>query len=69
VIRRRRAESDNVEAEVARLKELGATPYDHQRERGYDFWVMRDPWENEFCVLQPEFPALLEKGRPWPGRQ
>jgi hypothetical protein len=28
---------------VARLEALGATRYDHQQERGFDFWVMRDP--------------------------
>jgi predicted enzyme related to lactoylglutathione lyase len=58
-------ESDDIEAEVRRLEALGATRHDHQRERGYDFWVMRDPWGNEFCVLQPEFPDLLSRRRPW----
>lgn len=58
-------ETDDVEAEVARLMALGATPWDHQQERGYDFWVMRDPWGNEFCVLQTEFPELLASRRPW----
>jgi hypothetical protein len=52
-------ETDDVEAEVRRLEALGATHYDHQQERGFDFWVMRDPWGNEFCVLQPNFPELL----------
>jgi predicted enzyme related to lactoylglutathione lyase len=52
-------ETDDVEAEVRRLEELGATRWDHQTERGFDFWVMRDPWGNEFCVLQAEFPELL----------
>lgn len=52
-------EAENVEAEVRRLEDLGATRWDHQQERGYDFWVLRDPWGNEFCVLQPEFPDLL----------
>jgi predicted enzyme related to lactoylglutathione lyase len=52
-------EADDVEAEVARLEALGATRWDHQRERGFDFWVMRDPWGNELCVLQPTFPELL----------
>ncbi len=47
-----------VEAEVQRLEALGATRYDHQQERGFDFWVMRDPWGNEFCVLPPKFPEL-----------
>jgi hypothetical protein len=34
-------------------------------ERGFDFWVLRDPWGNEFCVLQPEFPELLARREPW----
>jgi hypothetical protein len=58
-------ESDDVEAEVARLEALGATRRDHQAERGFDFWVLRDPWGNEFCVLQPEFPGLLAGREPW----
>jgi predicted enzyme related to lactoylglutathione lyase len=58
-------ETDNVEAEVQRLTTLGAVPVDHQQERGFDFWVLRDPWGNEFCVLQPEFPELLAQRRPW----
>jgi hypothetical protein len=56
----------DVEAEVQRLEALGATRWDHQQERGYDFWVLRDPFGNEFCVLQPEFPELLTRRRPWP---
>jgi hypothetical protein len=40
---------------------LGATRYDHQQERGYDLWVLRDPWGNEFCMLQPSFPKLLAR--------
>ncbi|TQM72560.1 VOC family protein [Thermopolyspora flexuosa] len=59
-------ETDDVEAEVRRLEALGATRWDHQRERGFDFWVLRDPWGNEFCVLQPEYPELLARRRPWP---
>jgi hypothetical protein len=58
-------EADDVEAEVQRLEALGATRWDHQQERGYDFWVLRDPWGNEFCVLQPEFPELLARRRAW----
>jgi len=58
-------ESDDVEAEVKRLEALGATRWDHQAERGFDFWVMRDPWSNKFCVLQPEFPELLAQRKPW----
>ncbi len=59
-------ETDDVEAEVRRLEELGAVRWDHQQERGYDYWVLRDPWGNEFCVLQTEFPDLLAQRRPWP---
>jgi hypothetical protein len=58
-------ETDDVEAEVQRLEALGAVRWDHQLERGFDFWVMRDPWGNEFCVLQPEFPELLAEREPW----
>jgi predicted enzyme related to lactoylglutathione lyase len=56
-------ETDDVEAEVRRLEALGATRWDHQRERGHDYWVLRDPWGNEFCVIQPEFPDLLARRR------
>lgn len=58
-------ETDDVEAEVERLEALGAVRYDHQLERDHDFWVLRDPWYNEFCVLQPEFPRLLDQRRLW----
>jgi predicted enzyme related to lactoylglutathione lyase len=54
-------ETDNVEAEVKRLELLGAKRWDHQQRRGYDFWVLRDPWDNEFCILQAAFPALLSQ--------
>jgi predicted enzyme related to lactoylglutathione lyase len=59
-------ETDDVEAEVRRLEALGATRWNHQQERGHDFWVMRDPWGNEFCVLQTEFTGLLAQRSPWP---
>ena len=59
-------ETDDVEAEVRRLEALGATRYDHQQERGYDFWVLRDPWHNEFCLLQINFPDLLAQRPTWP---
>ena len=58
-------ETDDVEAEVRRLEALGATKWDHQQERGYDFWVMRDPWQNEFCVLQVNFVELLARRDSW----
>lgn len=58
-------ETDDVEAEVERLEALGAVRWDHQQERGFDFWVLRDPWGNEFCVLQQEHPELLARRDPW----
>ncbi len=58
-------ETDDVEAEVKRLEALGATRWDHQQERGSDFWVLRDPWGNELCVLQPTFPELLAQAKAW----
>lgn len=58
-------ETDDVEAEVKRLEVLAATRWDHQQERGFDFWVLRDPSGNEFCVLHPEFPELLAQREPW----
>jgi predicted enzyme related to lactoylglutathione lyase len=61
-------ETDDVEAEVQRLEALGATRWSHEQERGHDFWVMRDPWGNEFCVLQAEFPDLLAQRSPWPAQ-
>ena len=52
-------EADDVEAEVRRLEALGATRWDHQQERGFDFWAMRDPWDNEFCILQSDDPSII----------
>jgi predicted enzyme related to lactoylglutathione lyase len=57
-------ETDDVEAEVQRLESLGASRWDHQQTRGFDFWVLRDPWGNEFCVLQTVFPELLAQRKP-----
>jgi predicted enzyme related to lactoylglutathione lyase len=58
-------ETDDLEAEVQRLEELGATRWNLQQERGFTFWVLRDPWENEFCILRTEFPELLAQRKPW----
>lgn len=52
-------ETNDVEAEVERIEALGATRWDHQKERGHEFWVLRDPWANELCILPQEFPQLL----------
>jgi hypothetical protein len=58
-------DTDDLEAEVRRLEGLGAMRWEHQTERGFEFWVMRDPWANEFCVLRNEFPELLAQRTPW----
>ena len=42
----------DVEAEVARLLELGATRVRDVDEWGYVWTVMQDPEGNEFCVAQ-----------------
>jgi predicted enzyme related to lactoylglutathione lyase len=61
-------ETDDIDAELTRLEALGATRWDHQAERGWEFWVLRDPWGNEFCVLPPLFPDLLAEREPWDDR-
>src|SRR5215510_1369944 len=48
-------ETDDVEAEVKRLEALGAKRWDHQQERGFDFWVMRDPWTTSFASFKSSF--------------
>jgi predicted enzyme related to lactoylglutathione lyase len=40
------------EAEVARLKGLGATVFKEMEEAGYRWTIMQDPEGNEFCVTQ-----------------
>lgn len=59
-------ETDDVDAEVHRLTRLGAKQQRRVNERGFNFCVMEDPFNNEFCILQPEFPELLTKaGAVW----
>lgn len=54
-------ETNDVEQEVQRLESVGASRFARRRDRGYDFWLMQDPWRNEFCVLQVTSPYLLEE--------
>lgn len=44
--------ADDRDAEIARLKSLGATVGETHREHGVEWTVMRDPEGNEFCVAQ-----------------
>jgi hypothetical protein len=43
--------TDGLDAEVARLEQLGATRQRTVRERGVRFVVLEDPDHNEFCVI------------------
>ena len=47
-------ETDDPQAEVARLTSLGASP---ERPLGHDAWVLQDPAGNRFCVIYPETPG------------
>ena len=46
-------ETDDPQAEVARLASLGAS---RDRPLGHGAWVLRDPAGNRFCVIYPETP-------------
>jgi hypothetical protein len=43
-------ETDDVEAEVARLEKLGAT----RKRQVKSWWVMRAPTGHDFCVVRPQ---------------
>jgi catechol 2,3-dioxygenase-like lactoylglutathione lyase family enzyme len=55
-------ETDDVEAEVARLEKLGA----ERKYKKHSWWVMRAPTGHVFCVIRPQskdFPD--DKARTW----
>ncbi|HLM53092.1 MAG TPA: VOC family protein [Pseudoxanthomonas sp.] len=54
-------ETDDIEAEVARLEKLGARRLEFVRER---WWVMEAPTGHRFCVV----PMREEAGRPAPNQ-
>ena len=59
-------ETDDIDAEAERLILLGAKKYRTVDELGFRFHIMQDPFGNEFCILQTEFPELLEtKSTTW----
>jgi predicted enzyme related to lactoylglutathione lyase len=47
-------ETDDPQAEVARLTALGAS---RERPLGQGAWVLQDPAGNRFCVIYPETPG------------
>ena len=55
-------ETDDVEAEVARLEQLGATRVEQVR----SWWVMRDPAGLAFCVVPPQSDHFPEGATEWP---
>ena len=54
-------ETDNVEAEVARLEALGAT----RIEQIEDWWVLNAPSGHIFCVVPPQCPGFPEGATLW----
>lgn len=54
-------ETDDVDAEVARLEALGAT----RVEQVSTWWVMRDPAGNLFCVVRPQTDDFPGDARAW----
>lgn len=54
-------ESDDVEAEVARLEKLGAK----RVEKVKTWWVMQAPTGQRFCVVRPQRGPLGEDANTW----
>lgn len=57
-------DTDDVEAEVARLEGLGATRL--RRDEGGTFWQMRDPGGLVFCVIPPHTDDFESRATKWP---
>jgi len=55
-------ESDDVEAEVARLEALGAK----RVEKIKTWWVMLAPTGQKFCVVRPQRGPIGDEGNRWP---
>ena len=55
-------ETDDVEAEVLRLEELGAT----RVEQVSTWWIMRDPAGNLLCVVPPQSKDFPADAATWP---
>ncbi|QXC59222.1 hypothetical protein KSP35_12470 [Aquihabitans sp. G128] len=57
-------ETDDVEAEVARLEALGATRLQAVK----TWWIMQDPSGQPFCVVRPQTPDFPGDATTWPWR-
>lgn len=55
-------ETDDVDAEVARLEALGARRLHQVR----TWWVMEDPSGQPFCVVRPQTPDFPGDAATWP---
>ena len=54
-------ETDDVEAEVARLEKLGAK----RVEQVSSWWIMQAPTGHRFCVVAADSPAFAERANTW----
>jgi|SRR5689334_5258416 len=54
-------ETDDIEAEVARLEKLGAK----RVEKFERWWVMQAPTGQRFCVVRPQGPDFQDKANRW----
>lgn len=55
-------ESDDIEAEVARLEALGA----RRIAKVHTWWVMEAPTGHRFCVVRPQRGPLEDDANQWP---
>ena len=56
-------ESDDIEAEVRRLEELGAK----RLEQVKSWWVMEAPTGQRFCVIEPQRSEFASEANVWEG--
>ncbi len=56
-------ETDDVDAEVARLEALGAK----RVAQVHTWWVMEAPTGHRFCVVRVQRSGFAEGANPWPG--
>ena len=54
-------ETDDIEAEVARLEQLGAK----RVEKGVRWWIMEAPTGQRFCVVRPQGSDFAERANTW----
>ena len=56
-------ETDDIDAEVARLEQLGARRMQFVKR----WWVMESPTGQRFCVVRPQRPDFAERANAWDG--